>query len=167
MLKPKFILSERKLDLPIYSLSEKKDRTKSTFVDSNRVDTVRPCSRFYHLKDFIQDECFYKMIFETCYEAIISDNKRILLSYPRESACGDEIEEFLENFFERQNLGVIFNCDYNKYKQGIIEIKLNENVTFKDIGNAYISVLERFSLPEEDIKVKKMVLKKKINNEEN
>lgn len=38
----KFISFERKLDLPLYSLSEKKSRQKSCFVDSNRVDTVPP-----------------------------------------------------------------------------------------------------------------------------
>lgn len=35
-------LPERELDLPLYSLSEKKTRQKSCFVDSNRVDTVQP-----------------------------------------------------------------------------------------------------------------------------
>ncbi len=30
------------LDLPIYSLSEKKSREKSCFIDSNRIDTVKP-----------------------------------------------------------------------------------------------------------------------------
>lgn len=51
MLEPKFISSERELDLPLYSLSEKKSRQKSCFVDSNRVDTVKPA-----ITDKIQDE---------------------------------------------------------------------------------------------------------------
>lgn len=34
--------SKRKLDLPLYSLSQKKSRQKSCFIDSNRVDTVKP-----------------------------------------------------------------------------------------------------------------------------
>lgn len=42
MFELEFISSERELDLPLYSLSEKKSRQKSCFVDSNRVDTVKP-----------------------------------------------------------------------------------------------------------------------------
>lgn len=42
MLHLKFALPERELDLPLYHLSEKKSRQKSCFIDSNRVDTVKP-----------------------------------------------------------------------------------------------------------------------------
>ncbi len=44
MLELKFDTSERKLDLPKYRISEPKriPIPKSTFVDSNRVDTVQP-----------------------------------------------------------------------------------------------------------------------------
>lgn len=51
MLKLKFTSLERELDLPLYSLSEKKSRQKSCFVDSNRVDTVKPA-----ITDKTQDE---------------------------------------------------------------------------------------------------------------
>lgn len=33
---------KRKLDLPLYSLSPKRTTQKSCFIDSNRVDTVKP-----------------------------------------------------------------------------------------------------------------------------
>ena len=42
MLQLKFAMPERELDLPLYHLSEEKSRQKSCFIDSNRVDTVRP-----------------------------------------------------------------------------------------------------------------------------
>lgn len=51
MLQFKFGMPKRELDLPLYSLSEKKSRQKSCFVDSNRVDTVQPA-----IIDKIQDE---------------------------------------------------------------------------------------------------------------
>lgn len=51
MFQLKFVSPERELDLPLYSLSEKKSRQKSCFVDSNRVDTVQPA-----IIDKIQDE---------------------------------------------------------------------------------------------------------------
>lgn len=35
------LINKRRLDLPIYSLSEKKSREKSCFIDHNRVDTVK------------------------------------------------------------------------------------------------------------------------------
>lgn len=42
MLKLIFKSSKKKLDLPLYSLTEKKSRVKSTFIDENRPDTVKP-----------------------------------------------------------------------------------------------------------------------------
>lgn len=42
MLQLKTFTSKRKLDLPLYSLTQKKLRQKSCFIDSNRVDTVKP-----------------------------------------------------------------------------------------------------------------------------
>ena len=42
MFKQKVLSPERKLDLPVYSLGGEKSREpKSTFIDSNRIDTVR------------------------------------------------------------------------------------------------------------------------------
>ncbi len=41
MLRLEVISSERKLELPIYRLSEKKTRQKSCFIDRNRIDTVK------------------------------------------------------------------------------------------------------------------------------
>ena len=41
MLKLRVIPPERKMELPVYRLTEKKDRQKSCFIDSNRIDTVR------------------------------------------------------------------------------------------------------------------------------
>lgn len=164
MIKLKFMIFERELNLPTYSLSEKKDRTKSTFIDSNRVDTVVRIPHFLDVKEFIQDDTFYKMIFETCHEACISDNKIVSLS----CSGSEKIKLYLERFFEKNNLGVIVDSDF-KYKFGFFEIKikLNKYITFKDIGNAYISVLEGFHISDEDIKGKKLILRKKISNEEN
>ncbi len=34
--------SKRKLNLPLYRLSEKKSRQKSCFIDNNRIDIVKP-----------------------------------------------------------------------------------------------------------------------------
>lgn len=41
MFRLKLISPERKLDIPTYSLSEKKTSLKSCFIDSNRIDTVK------------------------------------------------------------------------------------------------------------------------------
>ncbi len=165
MLKLRFLL-ERELDLPIYSLTEKKSRVKSTFVDSNRVDTVQPAiiNFDFDIKEFIRSGNFYEMVFEDCYKASISDNRIVSLSCD----CNDEIKYYLKNFFANNNLGVIVNeGDYDYHYNFEIRIKLNENITFEDIGNAYISELERINLSNEDIKGKRLTLKKKINNDEN
>lgn len=45
MLELKHVSLERELDLPIYPLTKEKSRVKSTFIDSNRVDTVKPTQR--------------------------------------------------------------------------------------------------------------------------
>lgn len=159
----KIITKERKLVFPIYDFDLiKKKKPKSTFIDSNRVDTVKIHPRDLTRKGFIESGYFYKMIFDTCYKAIISDNKVVSLSCDGSKS----IRLYLENFFKNNNLGVIVNNrDYDYYNS--IEIKLNENITFEDIGNAYISELEKINLSDEDIKGKKLILKKKISNEEN
>ncbi len=41
MIKPKIVLSQRKLDLPVYQFPDNKPKPKSTFIDSNRIDTIR------------------------------------------------------------------------------------------------------------------------------
>lgn len=164
MLKLKFISSKRRLDLPIYSLTEKKSRVKSTFIDHNRVDTVRPVPCDLTVDEFIMSGYFHKMIFEDCYEASKRDNMVVSLS--GEFAKSDEIESYLRRFFVDNKLGVIIG-KYTGYCSFYIEIKLNKNITFEDIGNAYISELERVNLSKEDIKSKKLTLKKKINNEGN
>lgn len=38
----KYTASRQRLDLPEYKLSESKEAVKSTFIDRNRVDTVKP-----------------------------------------------------------------------------------------------------------------------------
>ena len=45
MLQLRPIPSERELGLPLYDLSEQKSRQKSCFIDSNRVDTVKPTTK--------------------------------------------------------------------------------------------------------------------------
>lgn len=45
MLKLDFCLPKNELDPPLYRLTEKKSREKSTFIDENRVDTVKPFLR--------------------------------------------------------------------------------------------------------------------------
>lgn len=164
MLKLIPISSGRILNLTMNSLSEKKDRTKSTFIDSNRIDTVKIHPGDLTKEGFIESGYFYKMIFDTCYKASISDNKIVSLSCDGSKS----IKSYLENFFENNNLGAIVNNrDYDYHYSIEIKVKLNENITFEDIGNAYISELEKINLSDEDIKGKKLILKKKINNEEN
>lgn len=41
MFQLKLISPDRKLDIPTYSLSEKKTSPKSCFIDNNRIDTVK------------------------------------------------------------------------------------------------------------------------------
>lgn len=158
------ILRERELDLPIYSLSEKKNRTKSTFVDSNRVDTVSIPPEFLDVGKFIQSDDFCEMIFKTWHQASTNDNKIVSLS----CSGNEEIKLYLKRFFEGNNLGVIVKSESNSHFGFFeIKIKLNECITFKDIRNAYISVLERFHISDEDIRGKKLILRKKIRNEKN
>ena len=38
----KYTANRQRLDLPEYKLSESKEAIKSTFIDRNRVDTVKP-----------------------------------------------------------------------------------------------------------------------------
>ena len=45
MLELKHVSLKRELDLTLYPLTKKKSRVKSTFIDHNRPDTVRPTQR--------------------------------------------------------------------------------------------------------------------------
>ena len=164
MLKLKFTSSIRKLDLPIYSLTEKKSRVKSTFIDHNRVDTVKPGIGMLTLEGFIKSGYFYEMVFEDCYEASKKDNK--IVSLPCDSR--DDIKLYLENFFVNNNLGVIVNKgDYDYHYSFEIKIKLNKNITFEAIDNAYTLEQEKIHLSNKNVKCKKLTPKKKINNDEN
>lgn len=174
----RFESSERReLDLPIYSLTEPKSREKSTFVDSNHVDTIllaeiahrKSRQKNLTIREFIKSEDFYEIIFNNCYNASVKDDKSLFILY----YFNNETESYLKKFFLINNLGIITNSSINNdrysasYGEYYIEIKLNENTTFKDIVNAYISELEKINLSDEDIKSKRLTLKKKINNNEN
>lgn len=46
MLKPKIVPLERKLNLHVHKLPDNEHMPKSTFIDSNRIDTVRSKKRW-------------------------------------------------------------------------------------------------------------------------
>lgn len=109
MLSLKFGMPKRELDLPLRRLTERKDRTKSTFIDPNRIDTVRrPVPRDLSLDGFIKSDFFYNMIARETYEACMSKDRILLLS----SDLSDSEESFLRRFFADNNLGVIIDVDH-------------------------------------------------------
>lgn len=151
----------RRFIFPTYILSNDKNKSKGGFIDPNRIDTVllaklyEEKSRYEQLtiEKFIGSEDFYKIIFNTCYNASVSDDKTVLLS----DYFSGKIASYLKNFFSVNNLGVVINLyvdnnvhsiSYGKYS---IIIKLNENITFEDIKNNYILELEKYNLSTEGI----------------
>ena len=141
--------SKRKLNIPIYTISNKKHKSKGGFIDSNRIDTVKLahlCHRKYYyynlsIEEFIESEDFYNIIYNTCYNAIISDNKVVSLS----DNFSHTIASYLQNFFFVNNLGIITSTDIYDQLHDLynIQIKLNESITFEDIKSAYILELKK------------------------
>lgn len=165
MLNLEVIPFERELDLSKYSLTDEENNLKGTFIDENRIDTVRLVelierrSRYEKLtiEEFTGSEDFYKIIFNTCYNASVSDDKFVcLLDY-----FNEEIASYLKTFFSVNNLGVVtdshvdldrrYDASYATYGRYFIKIKLNENITFEDIRKVYSSELEKLNLSIEDI----------------
>lgn len=161
MQQPKLATAKRSLKLPRYSLSEKKNRTKSTFLDSNRIDIITSTMEFnkkceyFHLNvyEFICSEEFYNIIFRNCYNASLNSEKTLLLSV----YYNDKVVAHIKEFFLSNSLGIIEKSSTScriSYNKTTITIKLSNNVTFEDIRNAYALELQKYNLKIEDIENK-------------
>lgn len=148
----------------IDKVPEKREpKPKGIFVDGNCKDFAkisRRIERNNHLRnasieEFVESEFFYEIVFDTCYKSCESDDRIISLS----DYYNTQIVSYLKSFFLNYKLGVIikFSVEPGIINTYNINFKLNENISFENIKESYISELKKCYAIIEDIRKRKVI----------